>query len=243
MPAAARLRFDHDDRRRVYEFVERRGTVDRDAIRAGVGLSPTALRHHVAILLRDGRLRETEDGIQIGMGDGATEDHMAEGVPVTIRPARQADLGGIVGVIEQVVADGTYVEAESVAQVIDQEQVLLRFNQLESRMFFVATVDNEVVGWAHLAGSELAKLSHTAELTVGVLSAYRNRGIGSRLLDRAVTWAADREYERMYQSLPATNDRAIAFLQRHGWQIEAVRPDHYRIDGTLVDETMLAYLP
>jgi ribosomal protein S18 acetylase RimI-like enzyme len=44
----------------------------------------------------------------------------------------------------------------------------------------------------------------------------------------------------VYNSLPATNEDAVAFLESHGWTVEAVREDHYEIDGDLVDEVMLA---
>jgi len=77
-------------------------------------------------------------------------------------------------------------------------------------------------------------------LTVGVLSNYRRTGIGSALLERAFDWARDHDFEKLYNSVPATNEAAISFLESHGWETEAVRRDHYRIDGAYVDEVMLA---
>jgi len=118
--------------------------------------------------------------------------------------------------------------------------VLLRHNELESRIFFVATVDDEVVGWVHIEVPEVGKLEHTARLTVGVLDEYRDRGIGERLLDRGVNWAAENGYERIYQSVPSTNQAAIDFLTEHGWDTEAVREDHYKVDDEYVDEVMMA---
>jgi hypothetical protein len=37
-----------------------------------------------------------------------------------------------------------------------------------------------------------------------------------------------------------TNDRAIEFLTDHGWDTEAIRRDHYTIDGKTIDEVMLS---
>ena len=136
--------------------------------------------------------------------------------------------------------DGTYIVAETVADIIDHEEVLLRHNEIESRMFFVACVTDDVVGWVHIAHPEVDKLSHTAELTVGVLEEYRQHGIGSHLLGRGVEWAATNGYERLYNSVPSTNEAAIAFLEGQGWEIEAVREDHYKIDDEYVDEVMMA---
>ena len=97
-----------------------------------------------------------------------------------------------------------------------------------------------MVGWVHIDANETEKLDHTAELTVGVLAEYRGRSIGSELLARGVEWAADHGIEKIYNSLPATNDRGMEFLEDHGWETEAVRADHYRLDGDYVDEVMMA---
>jgi ribosomal protein S18 acetylase RimI-like enzyme len=75
---------------------------------------------------------------------------------------------------------------------------------------------------------------------VGVLEEYRGEGVGSQLLARATAWAADRGVERLYNNVPAANERAIAFLEGHGWEVEAVREDHYRMNGDYVDEVMMA---
>ncbi|GAB3674881.1 N-acetyltransferase family protein [Halopiger thermotolerans] len=234
------LEFEHADRRTIYEFVERRGAVDADEARERLAIEPGRFKHHVAILKRDGRLEERAGALQVAIDAGAEEEYVADDLEFHIRPARQGDLTGIVGAIREVAAEKTYIEAETVADEIDHEEALLRHNDLESRMFFVATVEDEVVGWVHLHAPELDKLSHTAELTVGVLEAYRGRGIGSHLLERGLEWAGANGYEKVYQSVPATNEDAIAFLEAHDWETEAVREDHYKIDGDYVDEVMMA---
>ncbi|AGN01483.1 N-acetyltransferase GCN5 [Salinarchaeum sp. Harcht-Bsk1] len=237
------LEFDHDDRKSIYEYVEEHGAVDPDVAQTDcLPHDAGGFRHHVAILRRNGYLARTDDGhLEVAVdSDETEEEYDREDLSFRVRPARQADLTGIVGAMRQVVEDGRYIVAESVAQEVDHDQALLRHNEIESRMFFVATVDDEVVGWVHLRSPELEKLAHTAELTLGVLEEYRGNGIGSHLLQRGLQWAASRGYEKVYQSLPATNEEAIAFLEEHGWAIEAVREDHYVIDGEYVDETMLA---
>ncbi|MDY6819405.1 MAG: bifunctional helix-turn-helix transcriptional regulator/GNAT family N-acetyltransferase [Halobacteriales archaeon] len=240
MQLTATLDFGHEDRRRIYEYVERHGTIDAEAVRDGLDLDPRGFRHHLAILKRDGKLEEEDGTIRIAFEDGATEQHRTDGVAFAIRQARQEDLSGLVGAIRQVAEERTYIVAESVADEIDHEEVLLRHNEIESRMFFVATVGSEVVGWVHLNAPELEKLAHTAELTVGVLEEYRGHGIGSHLLERGLEWAGANGYEKIYNSVPSVNEEAIEFLEDHGWEIEAIREDHYKLDGTYADEVMMA---
>ncbi len=234
--------FGHDDRGRIYNYIEEQGVVSVDTVQSDVLPHDTSgFHHHVAILRRNGYIHRDGDKLSIALDTDTTEeeyDH--EDLSFRVRSARQADLTGIVGAIRQVVENGSYIIAETIAQEIDHEDALLRANELESRMFFVATVEEEVVGWVHVRSPELDKLSHTAELTVGVLEEYRHSGIGDQLLERGLEWASSQGYEKVYQSVPATNEEAIAFLEGHGWEVEAVREDHYKIDGEYVAETMMA---
>lgn len=232
--------FGHDDREQIYDYVERHGECTFSDLEGDLRLDPRGIRHHVAILRRDGYVDVDDGVISVLFDDGAAEEYRDEGVEFVVRPAHQSDLTGLVGAIRQVAEDGRYIEAESVADVIDHEEVLLRHNDLEERMFFVATVGNDVVGWVHVAGSELDKLQHTAELTVGVIDSYRGHGIGSHLLERGLEWAGSRGYKKIYNSVPASNEDAIAFLEHHGWETEATRAGHYKLGDDYVDEVMLA---
>ncbi|MCU4753077.1 GNAT family N-acetyltransferase [Halobacteria archaeon AArc-curdl1] len=234
------MEFGHEDRKRIYEHVERQGAVDPDEVRRRLQIDPGGFRHHVAILKRDGRLDDRDGTLRVTIEAGAEEEYRSDDLEFHIRPARQEDLAGIVGAIRQVAEEKTYIVAESVADEVDHQDALLRYNELEARMFFVATVNDEVVGWVHIHGQELDKLSHTAELTVGVIEEYREHGIGSHLLSRGLEWSGSNGYEKVYNSVPSTNEEAIEFLETHGWEIEAVRADHYKLNGEYVDEVMMA---
>lgn len=235
------VRFDHDDRRELYRYVERRGSVDRQELLRGDVNERRAVGHQLAILKRNGYIEEDETGelsIAIEADEARSFDH--DDVEFTVRQARQADISGIVGTIRQVTGERTYVVAENVANLLDREDVLIRHNEVESRIFFVATVGDDVVGWVHLSVPEFRKLHHTAELTLGVVEEYRGHGIGSRLLETALEWAGGNGFEKVYQSIPSTNEEAIAFIEDHGGEVEAVREDHYKLGDAYVDEVMMA---
>ncbi|MFB6142334.1 MAG: N-acetyltransferase family protein [Halorientalis sp.] len=232
--------FTNRDRRDIYEYVERYGSVAAERAREELGFDERAFGHHLAVLRRDGILEEADGELRIAFERGSEEEYEEDGVEYLIRQARQEDLTGLVGSIRAAVSEKTYVEAETVADLVDHERVLLRHNELEARMFFVATVGDEVVGWVHIVGPEIEKLAHTAELTVGVLKEYRGHGIGSHLLARGLEWAGANGYEKIYNSVPSTNETAIEFLKSHGWEVEAVREGHYKIDDEYVDEVMMA---
>ncbi|WP_136718191.1 GNAT family N-acetyltransferase [Halorientalis salina] len=227
------------DRRRIYEYVEQHGGVPSDRAQAALGFEPRRFGHLVSMLDRDGYLDVHDDRLEIALDTGVGETHDLGDLTATIRPARQDDIGGIVGTMRQVVEEGRYVEAESVAQQLDYEGALLRHNERESRVFFVATVEDEVVGWVHLETPELDKLEHTAQLTVGLIEEYRGHGIGRLLIERALDWADEAHLHKVYNSFPATNESAITFFEAFGATVAATRSDHYRIDGERVDQVMM----
>jgi L-amino acid N-acyltransferase YncA len=231
---------DHRDRKDIYEYVESHGATEPETVRRRLEMEPRAFGHHVAILERDRVLDERDGRLRIAFEGGAEEEFEADDIEFTIRQAREEDLTGLVGAIREAIGSGEHVKAESVADIVDSEGVLLRHNTIQSRMFFVATVNDEVVGWVHLKHRELEKLSHTAELTLGVLEQYQEHGIGSHLLERGMEWAQSQGFEKIYNSIPSSNERAMDFFGSRGFEVEATREDHYKLDGEYIDEVMMA---
>jgi len=240
MQAHQRLEFDTEERKRLYEYVERNGVVDRDELETEFSMDSDRIDRELAALEEDGYLEERGGIYRIAIDLGGELTYEADGVDVTIRPAEQADLTGLVGVMREVAEEDAYLTAESVVDLLDHEEVVFRNNDVESRTFFVATVGDEVVGWVHLRSPKFEKLRHTAELTIGVLDEHRGHGIGSHLMEHGLEWAKSNGFEKVYQSLPATNQQAVTFLEQHRWETEAIRPAHFKIDDEYVAEQQMA---
>jgi GNAT superfamily N-acetyltransferase len=262
MEETSTLGFDRDERRRIYEYVEREGAVTPEQVRqnvlvktessskparSGASLSPSVpmkpetFRHHVSILKRDGYLEEVDGTLRVAFpmdADTVTVD--LDGVEAQIRPARQEDITGVIGVIRAVAGKADHAVAARLAEQVGRDDVLLRHNEEESRVFFVATVEGDAVGWLHVEALKYPRMEHTAELTVGVLEEYRGSGLGTALMECGLDWARERGYLKVYQNLPATNERALEFLYGNGWTEEYRREGHYLLDGEFVDEVGLA---
>lgn len=249
MELTDRLTFDDPDREDLYNYVERHGRVKEAEARRVLNLDPTAFGHHLTVLRRDGYIRKVDDELQIATKTAEESNvHAIDDDVITVRIADEEDRDALVSAVETVASEGTYIEAETVAAALDYDGAVIRHNDVMSRLFFVAevvntTADNEIAGWVHLDLPEAEKLAHTAQLTIGTVPEYRGKGIGHLLLERGMRWAREHGYEKLYNSVPATNDAAISFLENHGWETEAVREDHYHIDDAYVDEVMMAVDP
>lgn len=241
MDARERPAFSSDASKRIYEYVERHGTAERHKLLDIVSLSSEEFRTRLEELKADGYLEEEGGTLRVAIEFGAIEKHDVGEFTVTVRPARQRDFDGLVDTIRDVTAEETYVVAETIAEQLLYENTVTRHNVVESRRFFVATVDGAVVGWTHLDLHQIDPVREVAQLTVGVRTAYRGHGIGSTLLQRGIEWAEANGYRKLYNSVPVVNDTALEFLTAHGWDTEAIRKDHYTIEGEYVDEVMMAY--
>lgn len=220
------------------------------------------LRAAVDALENDGYLAVEDGTIRVALTATPTEYDL-DGEPIEIRPAREVDRPGLIRTMRAVAGDGPYVVAEDVAARIERDSALVRVNADRSRVFFVAVrepagesdeeatdeateregTESAVVGWLHVDAPTLPALEHTAEVTVGVDPDVRREGVGSRLLAYGLEWADDVGYRKITQSVPATNEGAIAFLEANDWTREGVREGQYRIDDAFVDEVQLATWP
>lgn len=241
MEAVERPTFETDAAKSVYQYVERHGTAARHRVLNATKLDSDQFERTLDTLLEKGYLAEDGGILSLALDVGSIETHTTGDYTYTVRPARSADFEGLVDTIRAVSAESDYVVAETIAEQLLYEDAVMRHTTVESRVFFVATDDGEVVGWTHLDLPQLDKLQCTAKLTVGVRGAYRRSGVGSRLLDRATDWAGANGYRKLYNSVPSTNDSALAFLEARGWNTEGIRRNHYTIDDEPVDEVMMAY--
>lgn len=236
--------FDTEDRKRVYEFVREHEPVSPAEIDSADVLPVTPSRYWqiVAILKRDGYVREAEGLLRDAYEPRGREEHADEDADVafTVRAADLDDLSGLAGVIRQVLAGETYLVGQSFSDQFADVDTLVHRDPDNPPTYFVAVHDGEVVGWVTLDTREDDRLSHGVELTMGLLDEFRGYGIGSALLDRAVSWAGAHGYRKVFSNVPASNEPAVEFLEANGWEVEAVRPNHYLVDDALVDEVLVA---
>ncbi len=236
--------FDTEDRKRVYEYVRDNEPVAPADIASADVLPVTPSRYWqiVAILKRDGYLSETEGLLRDAYRPRGREEHPSEGgdLSFTVRAADLDDLSGLAGVIRQVLDGETYLVGQSFSDQLGNVDTLVHGDPDRPPAYFVAVHDGEVVGWVNLDAPATDRLSHAVELTMGLLDEFRGHGIGSALLDRAVSWAGAHGYRKVFSNVPASNEPAVEFLAANGWAVEATRPDHYVIDDALVDEVLVA---
>lgn len=234
----------HEERRSVFEYVAEHGPVRPRRLQEELFPNDRrAFRHHRTLLERDGYLVDEGDRLHVTgdlsrLAETETVERSALESPVEFRPANEGEYAELIDVVRSVAGKRTR-DGATTATVAD-DGTLHRCDSEGVCAFYVATVENEICGWAQVETTAQTRTHHTATITGGVAEERRGAGIGTGLLEYTQKWVDRCGYEKLYQHLPATNQTGIDFLTDRGWVVEATRDDHYLLGESYVDDVILS---
>lgn len=104
------------------------------------------------------------------------------------------------------------------------------------------TATDDVVGWCDIHRSHLPGLQHSGVLGMGLLPEYRDKGLGRKLAERAISDARAKGIERIELEVFASNTRAIRLYERLGFAHEGVKRNARNLDGAYDDLVLMALL-
>jgi ribosomal protein S18 acetylase RimI-like enzyme len=127
--------------------------------------------------------------------------------------------------------------------VAQQRQFLRDCAAADNHVYLVAEADGQIVGVLICRGGRRRAMRHTATLSMSVAQEWRNQGIGSKLLARAIEWArATGIVTRIELHVYARNEAAIHLYKKYGFEVEGrLRRRVYR-DGEYHDNLAMALL-
>ncbi|HEY1944854.1 MAG TPA: GNAT family protein [Roseiarcus sp.] len=105
---------------------------------------------------------------------------------------------------------------------------------------FVALAAGEVVGWCDVRRHVFPAHAHRGTLGMGIIPAYRARGLGAQLLKVTLDAAFDAGLVRIECDVHADNVRAIALYDRVGFVSEGIMRDAVFVGGEYRDAITMA---
>jgi RimJ/RimL family protein N-acetyltransferase len=105
---------------------------------------------------------------------------------------------------------------------------------------FLALADGEVVGWCDVRRHFFAAHAHRGTLGMGIVPAYRGRGLGLRLIQAILDEAHRAGFVRIELDVHADNARAIALYEKVGFVREGIARDAVFVDGKYRDAVTMA---
>jgi ribosomal protein S18 acetylase RimI-like enzyme len=150
---------------------------------------------------------------------------------ILIRPARPADVPGIITLFTAVAEERDSIGTEPGFDVAQRESSILLSIERQGSCMLVAGMQDVVVG-------SLSVQVHYDVGSLGMMVArqHRRQGIGGRLLDEGLGWTRERGVHKVNLEVWPHNAAAIALYRSRGFTVEGRLRRHYRrVNGELWD--------
>jgi ribosomal protein S18 acetylase RimI-like enzyme len=160
---------------------------------------------------------------------------------VTITEVREEHIAGCNAALDVVAREGKYLVFLE-APPIESTRAFISHSIANRHPHFVALDGERVVGWCDITPRDRPAARHGGVLGIGILPAWRGRGLGRRLMERALQAARTFPLARVELSVRADNDRAIALYRKIGFEVEGRRRRTTLVDGVYYDDIIMALL-
>ena len=150
---------------------------------------------------------------------------MSEPAAVEIRAARLDDIEGILDALEPVAAENRWLASE-VPLPRDRMRDGFKATIESPATALFAVADHERIDGS--LGIYRIAFSGVAELGMSLLPEYRGRGIGTRLIERAIAFCRERDYYKITLYVHPWNDAALALYEKFGFEREGYLRKHIR---------------
>ena len=133
------------------------------------------------------------------------------------------------------------MEPDERTTTVEQIQRRIEYTmRQDNEVVFVAEEDGNLVGYASVIGGQLRRTAHKASIVIGILQSHVGRGLGSNMFETLIDWATSSPLHRLELTVMTHNASAIALYQKYGFQIEGTKRHSLKVDGTYVDEYVMA---
>jgi RimJ/RimL family protein N-acetyltransferase len=160
---------------------------------------------------------------------------------IAIEPIREERIESFHRALDTVSRERKYLTFLE-APPLDSVRAFVKSNIAEGHPQVVAVVDGEVVGWCDIRRNARETHAHCGTLGMGIVPAYRDKGLGRRLITAALDAARELGLHRVELHVHADNPRAIALYEKVGFVREGVARDAVKIDGRFIDAIQMAVI-
>ncbi|MBB3566586.1 GNAT family N-acetyltransferase [Rhizobium sp. BK491] len=165
---------------------------------------------------------------------------MAESGEIRIEPISAEHIEGFHRALDTVAREREYLSLLE-AFPLEETRIFVLSMIEKGNPQFVALDDGKVIGWCDISRHGFPSHAHAGRLGMGIIPAYRGRGLGRRLIETTLRAARDAGMARVELSVHADNDRAIALYEKVGFVREGLARNSVCIDGRYKDAIHMAF--
>ena len=166
---------------------------------------------------------------------------------IIIRQAQPSDAEQLIAFVQRLTEEPriniVLGPGEFILTVEEERKFVADYAASDNSLLLVAEADGRVVGALTCAGGRRQAVRHAATLGMSVAKEWRNRGVGSALLARAVEWARNNPVvSRVELFVFVRNEAAIHLYRKFGFEVEGRRRKAVCRDGEHLDDLIMSLL-
>ncbi|MHA6246866.1 N-acetyltransferase family protein [Pontibacter sp. CAU 1760] len=166
----------------------------------------------------------------------AQEYELKTGEIILIREGKVADSKALLETVREYVFTSRYliVSPEDLEQTVADEAKWIQALRLNPNSLLLLALHNgEVVGNIDLTGSDDNHDDHSGLISMGILEAYHNKGLGSILLREAIAWARKQHHlQVLCLQVARGNKNAVHLYENAGFTVEGRQSELTPDNGT-----------
>jgi RimJ/RimL family protein N-acetyltransferase len=166
----------------------------------------------------------------------------------TIREAVPADARQLLAHLKRITAEpdsNIALTADEAARMSVEDEIhwIRNFQKTDNSVLLVAEADGQIVGVLDCNGGQRQLLRHVGVIGIVVHPDWRDKGVGTALMQQAIQWAKDSGIiARLELDVFAQNARAIHVYEKVGFAAEGRKAHAYRRDGQYIDSLIMSLL-
>ncbi len=167
------------------------------------------------------------------------------GLEVTIRPAQADDSCAIIDTVRSNAMERSYVLMEHYGKDVEAEREYISGLDSAKNLLIVAATGEEVVGCLaalQADGGRRPETTHILHVGLHLREAFRGLGIGSHMLDYAVSWAREKGFKKLEANIFTTNKHSLGMFTKAGFAEEGVRKNRIQVGRELINEVLMGKL-
>lgn len=163
--------------------------------------------------------------------------------PFTIRQAELDDARDILLLGEKLqlrMFKYPYGQQQQKMSVQSLRKSIAEWKTTNTSMMLLAIINGQIGGYLFIEGYDSPYLKHRATLTIGLLDAHTNKGIGTQLMASAEQWVKDQSLRRLELSVAKANKAAISLFEKFNYVVEGECENALFIEDRFETELMMS---
>ncbi len=167
---------------------------------------------------------------------------MKNGQNLTLRSPKVGEGQPLLDTVRQIMAHSEHLltQADEFNVTVEQEESMIaRYLDHTAKLLVVPEVDGKIVGMMDFSCGGRRRNSHTGEFGMSLLPDFRGQGIGTRMLEALLKWAAAHpEIEKVCLHVHRRNEAALNLYKKAGFVIEGTDTDGVKLDDGSYDDAL-----